>query len=93
MSYKLENNTLLNTSVPNRIRFPNTREHSLATLLDSAYISAGRATPPRVSAPMPPAAPTVNANKELNIPSAGLPKGVTLQLWNVMTPEEKAAFK
>lgn len=68
------------------------KKQRLETLLDSAYISAGRATPPRVSAPyVPPTQP--NINKELNIPSTGLPKGVSLQLWNVMTPEEKAAFK
>lgn len=69
------------------------KKQRLETLIDSAYISAGRATPPRVSAPYVPPAPKPNANKELNIPSTGLPKGVSLQLWNVMTPEEKAAFK
>lgn len=69
------------------------KKQRLETLLDSAYISAGRATPPRVSAPYTAQPTQPNINKELNIPSTGLPKGVSLQLWNVMTPEEKAAFK
>ena len=69
------------------------KKQRLETLIDSAYISAGRATPPRVSAVTPTQTQTPNANKDLNIPSMKLPPGVTPQLWNVMTPEEKAAFK
>ena len=69
------------------------KKQRLETLLDSAYISSGRATPPRTSVPYatPPTQP--NANQQLNIPNIKLPPGVTQQLWNVMTPEEKAAFK
>ena len=69
------------------------KKQRLETLLDSAYISSGRATPPRTSVPYatPPAQP--NANQQLNIPNIKLPPGVTPQLWNVMTPEEKATFK
>jgi hypothetical protein len=69
------------------------KKQRLETLLDSAYISSGRATPPRTSAPYqaPPTQP--NVNQQLNIPNMKLPPGVTQQLWNVMTPEEKAAFK
>lgn len=43
------------------------KKQRLQTLIDSAYISAGRATPPRVSQPyQAPVAP--NANQQLNIP-------------------------
>jgi hypothetical protein len=69
------------------------KRQRLESLLEGAYISSGRATPPRNSNPyaLPPAQP--NANQQLNIPNMKLPPGVTPQLWNVMTPEEKAAFK
>jgi hypothetical protein len=68
------------------------KKQRLETLLDSAYISAGRATPPRVSASNVPSAQQSNLTKQTSVPNATLPPGVTPQLWNVMTPEEKAAF-
>ena len=69
------------------------KKQRLETLLDSAYISSGRATPPRTSTPYATSPAQPNANQQLNIPNMKLPPGVSQQLWNVMTPEEKAAFK
>lgn len=48
------------------------KRQRLESLIEGAYISAGRATPPRVSAPYDAAAnvPKPNVNKELNIPAA-----------------------
>jgi hypothetical protein len=71
----------------------NAKKQRLENLIDSAYISSGRATPPRTSMPYTPSLAQPNANQQLNIPNMKLPPGVTQQLWNVMTPEEKAAFK
>lgn len=50
------------------------KKQRLETLIDSAYISSGRATPPRTSMPYvaQPAQPQVN--QELNIPSVKAPK-------------------
>jgi hypothetical protein len=67
----------------------NAKKQRLETLLDGAYIASGRATPPRVSEPYSPTPTKPSANTS----NMKLPPGVTPQLWNVMTPEEKAAFK
>jgi len=50
------------------------KKQRLETLIDSAYISSGRATPPRTSMPYtaPPAQPQIN--QELNIPTVKTPK-------------------
>jgi hypothetical protein len=50
------------------------KKQRLETLLDGAYIAAGRATPARVSAPPPIAPPPPNINKELNLPTVTAPK-------------------
>jgi hypothetical protein len=67
------------------------KQGRLETLLSSAYIASGRATPDRVSA-MPPATPPAKPNAPAaKIPPA--PAGVDQKTWNVMTPEERALFK
>jgi hypothetical protein len=50
------------------------KKQRLETLLEGAFIAAGRATPSRISSPpvLPPQAP--NINKELNVPSVNTPK-------------------
>jgi hypothetical protein len=63
------------------------KQGRLETLLSSAYIAAGRATPNRVSA-TPPATPPAPAGK--NPPA---PAGVDQRTWNAMTPQERALFK
>jgi hypothetical protein len=50
------------------------KKQRLETLLDGAYIAAGRATPARVSAPPPVAPPAPNINKELNLPAVTAPR-------------------
>jgi hypothetical protein len=62
------------------------KQARLETLLSSAYINAGRATPPRVSAPPPPAPPPA-------VKSTPAPTGVDQRVWDVMTAQEKALFK
>jgi len=62
------------------------KQQRLETLLEGAYINAGRATPPRVSAPPPPAPPS-------KVKSTPAPSGVDQRVWDVMTPQEKALFK
>lgn len=47
------------------------KKQRLESLLEGAYIAAGRAVPPRVSAPLPPAPPT--AREQLNIPKVNAP--------------------
>jgi len=47
------------------------KRQRLESLLEGAYIAAGRAVPPRVSAPPPPAPPT--AREQLNIPKVNAP--------------------
>jgi hypothetical protein len=47
------------------------KRQRLESLLEGAYIAAGRAVPPRVSAPPPPAPPT--AREQLNIPKVNVP--------------------
>jgi len=46
------------------------KQKRLESLLDSAFIMSGRATPQRVSASNPPVPAQPNVNKELNIPAA-----------------------
>jgi hypothetical protein len=50
------------------------KKQRLETLLEGAYIAAGRATPARVSSPPPAVPPAPNANKELNIPTVNKPR-------------------
>jgi hypothetical protein len=47
------------------------KKQRLESLLEGAYIAAGRAVPARVSAPPPPAPPT--AREQLNIPKVNVP--------------------
>ena len=71
------------------------KQSRLETLLSSAYIAAGRATPPRLSE-TPPPAPARPTAQQLNVPKIGeakAPKGVDQAVWNVMTPQEKALWK
>jgi hypothetical protein len=66
------------------------KQGRLETLLSSAYIASGRATPDRVSATPPAPTPKPPA------PSAKLPPapaGVDQRTWNAMTPQERALFK
>jgi hypothetical protein len=62
------------------------KKQRLESLLEGAYINAGRATPPRVSSPPPPAPPPV-------VKSTPSPAGVDQRVWDVMTAQEKALFK
>jgi hypothetical protein len=62
------------------------KKQRLESLLEGAYIAAGRATPPRVSAPPPPAPPS-------KVKSTPAPSGVDQRIWDAMTPQEKALFK
>jgi hypothetical protein len=62
------------------------KKQRLESLLDGAYIAAGRATPARVSAPPPPAPPST-------VKSTPAPAGVDQRVWDVMTSQEKALFK
>jgi hypothetical protein len=62
------------------------KQGRLETLLNSAYIAAGRATPDRVSATPPPAPPPA-------VKSTPAPSGVDQRVWDVMTSQEKALFK
>jgi hypothetical protein len=67
------------------------KQARLETLLSSAYIAAGRATPERVSA-TPPATPAAKpAASTTKIPPA--PAGIAQNVWNVMTPQERSLFK
>jgi hypothetical protein len=50
------------------------KKQRLETLLDGAYIAAGRATPARVSAPPPPPAPKPNLNQDFGVPAIAAPK-------------------
>jgi hypothetical protein len=50
------------------------KKQRLETLLDSAYIAAGRATAPRVSALPPTLPPPPKVNEELNLPTIAVPK-------------------
>jgi len=71
------------------------KQARLETLLSSAYIASGRATPDRVSA-MPPATPPAKPPAKPNASAAKIPPapaGVAPNVWNVMTPEERALFK
>jgi hypothetical protein len=63
------------------------KQGRLETLLSSAYIASGRATPDRVSE-KPPVTPPAPAGK--NPPA---PAGVAQNVWNVMTPQERSLFK
>jgi hypothetical protein len=65
------------------------KKQRLESLLDGAYIAAGRATPPRVSAP-PPAPPALPPAKAGRFPPP--PAGVPQNVWNVMTPQEQALW-
>jgi len=62
------------------------KKQRLESLLEGAYIASGRATPPRVSAPPPPAPPS-------KVKSTPAPSGVDQRIWDAMTPQEKALFK
>ena len=62
------------------------KQGRLETLLSSAYIASGRATPDRVSATPPPAPPPV-------VKSTPSPAGIDQRVWDVMTAQEKALFK
>ena len=62
------------------------KKQRLESLLEGAYIAAGRATPPRVSEPPPPAPPST-------VKSTPAPAGVDQKVWDVMTSQEKALFK
>jgi hypothetical protein len=62
------------------------KKQRLESLLDGAYIAAGRATPPRVSTPPPPQPSPADKGQPA-------PAGVDPRVWGVMTPQEKALFK
>jgi len=62
------------------------KKQRLESLLEGAYIAAGRATPPRVSTPPPPAPPS-------KVKSTPAPSGIDQRVWDAMTPQEKALFK
>jgi len=66
------------------------KQGRLETLLSSAYIASGRATPDRVSATPPTTPPTKPNAPAAKIPPA--PAGVDQKTWNVMTPEERKLF-
>ena len=67
------------------------KKQRLESLLDGAYIAAGRATPPRVSAPPPAAPPALPPVKVGRFPPP--PAGVPQNAWNVMTPQERALWQ
>jgi len=73
------------------------KKRRLETLLDSAYIAAGRATPERVSAPYQPTQAQPRVGDQLNIPKIGSltkpPAGIDPAVWNVMTPQEKSLWQ
>jgi hypothetical protein len=50
------------------------KKQRLETLLDGAYIAAGRATPTRVSAPPPTPPPKPNLNQDFGVPAIAAPK-------------------
>jgi hypothetical protein len=50
------------------------KKQRLETLLDGAYIAAGRATPARVSAPPPTPLPKPNLNQDFGVPAVTAPK-------------------
>ena len=50
------------------------KRQRLESLLEGAYIAAGRAVPPRVSAPLPPAPATPSVREQLNIPKSNIIK-------------------
>ena len=58
----------------------------LQNLLESAYISAGRAAPAGEI-------PKFDTNKPAKQQQTKPPLGVSQELWNVMTPEEKALWQ
>jgi hypothetical protein len=62
------------------------KKQRLESLLEGAYIAAGRATPPRVSTPPPPAPPS-------KVKSTPAPSGIDQRVWDAMTSQEKALFK
>jgi hypothetical protein len=62
------------------------KQQRLETLLEGAYIAAGRAMPQRVSAPPPLEPPS-------KVKSTPAPSGVDQRVWDVMTAQEKALFK
>ena len=67
------------------------KQQRLETLLEGAYIAADRAMPQRVSAPPPPAPPTLPPAKAGRFPPP--PAGVPQNVWNVMTPQERALWQ
>jgi hypothetical protein len=67
------------------------KKQRLESLLEGAYIASGRATPPRVSAPPPPALPSLPPAKAGRFPPP--PAGVPQNVWNVMTPQERALWQ
>jgi len=73
------------------------KKQRLESLLEGAYIAAGRATPERVSAPYQPTQPQPRVGEQLNIPKVGgstrPPAGIDPAVWNVMTPQEKALWQ
>jgi hypothetical protein len=50
------------------------KKQRLETLIDSAYISSGRATPPRTSLPYTAPLAQPNINQQLNVPTINAPK-------------------
>jgi hypothetical protein len=50
------------------------KRQRLESLLEGAYIAAGRAVPPRVSAPPAPASATPSVREQLNIPKSNIIK-------------------
>ena len=50
------------------------KKQRLETLIDSAYISSGRATPPRTSLPYTAPSAQPNINQQLNVPTINAPK-------------------
>jgi len=50
------------------------KKQRLETLIDSAYISSGRATPPRTSLPYTAPVTQPNINQQLNVPTINAPK-------------------
>jgi hypothetical protein len=56
------------------------KKERLETLLEGAYIAAGRATPPRVSASPPPPAPQPNLNQQFGVPAIKAPRFLGFEL-------------